>query len=152
MNRQQTMDALYEIAQLMAKEMELSEIETTDSDCGIWDRLGGESMSEMLRKEFGEMKDIKFHSPEKRETKYGSTYDKFVMLRFRFANPVLSVHWHNDEGAECMGSIELSDYVWKDKELVHSGDYRLSEMLSFKPEGFDMTERLMAMWREKNGQ
>jgi len=150
MNREQTLNALYEMAEIMAKELGCTQTETRDADCGIWD-MGSAKMSDMLRREYGEMKDVIFHNGVHRDTKYSRHWEKKVELRFRFANPVLSVQWFKPNGDQCMGSIEMSDSAYEGSELIHTGEYRISEIMSWQPEGFAMSGRLMQMWDDRKG-
>lgn len=154
MNRLEAINVLYEIGEILAKEMNLTETEVKDIDCGFWDmeKFTGSSkkMSDMLKEEYGEMKTVIFHNGELVETKYSKRWEKSIELGFRFSNPQICVFGHAN-GRETLGKIELSDSEWEGSELVHTGEYRFSEGMFWRMEGYEMQQRLMKMWAERGG-
>ena len=152
MNRQEAIDVLYEIGQVFVKEMNLTEIETGEIDCGFWD-MGSPKLSEMLKEKYGEMKSFTFHNGVVIKSQYSERWEYSVECGFRFGNPKLSVHGRDANGWQTLGSIEVSDTAYdENKNLIHTGDYKFSEGMCWQPEGYDIQKRLIEMWFEKGGE
>lgn len=149
MNRQKAIEALYDIALELVKDLNLTEYEESDLSCGIWD-AGGTKLSDILQKEFGEMKEITWHNGVK--NKNTNRWEKKVELGFRFSSPQLSVFGHEaGTDRQTLAKIELCDYEYIDGELTHTDDYRFSESQFWRMEGYEMQKRLMSMWQERGG-
>lgn len=155
MNRQEAINVLYEIGEILAKELGCTETEVKDIDCGFWDMekfTGSKTkMSDMLKEKYGDMKEVTFHNGVEIENKYSKRWEKCVELGYRFASPQICVFGHTEDGSQTLGKIELSDYVWENGELVHRGEYRLSEGMFWGMEGYAVQQRLMKMWAERGG-
>lgn len=141
MSREQAIKMLMEIGEIIANEKGYTEVKASDINCGVWDS-GSFPMSEWLKGQYGEMKDVKFHSGEK---------DKYVEIRYRFGNPVLGVKDLNENGKQAFACIEISDTAMDGDELVNTGDYVFSESIAWQMEGIEMLHRLLAMWQERGG-
>lgn len=148
MNRQKAIDTLMDIAKVLSKELCLNQIESSDIDCGIWD-MGENKLSDHLKEEYGEMKEITFHNGVKVREK-GRIWDISIELGYRFSHPQLCVFSH-DGHREIMAKIELSDYEYVGDKYEHTDSYRFSEGMFWGPEGFEMQKRLMHMWQDRGG-
>ena len=150
MNRQEAKDTLYDIGMTLAEEMGLTQIKTEDLDCGFWD-MGIIKLSDHLKSKYGEMKTVIFHNGIKVKTEYSERWEKRVELGYRFSNPQICVFGRTERGEETLAKIELSDSELLDGSYVHTDEYRFSEGMFWKPEGYEMQMRLMKMWADRGG-
>lgn len=151
MNRQEAINALCEIASIFVEEMELTEVKKDDISCGIWDNLGTVKMSDLIKRKYGDMEEVTYHNGKDVVTKYGSTFEKYVRLGYRFDNPKLCIFDRDENGKQTLASIELTDGANDaNGNYIHTGDYRFGEAQTWGIKGFKTQQRLMKMWAERN--
>ena len=151
MTREHAIDALYDIGKMFADEMGLKDMSVYDTDCGIWDdkEITGINLSELLRKEYGEMKTVCFHDSKKSSD---GRMNLSVEVGFRFGDPKLCVFGRNEIGQQTLASMELSDYEPDGNGgYHHTGEYKFRESQVWGMEGLWTLGRLIGLWTQKGG-
>lgn len=158
MNRQQAIRTLQIIAGNFAKRCGYTQMQVSeDRQKGIW----GERLTRYLEEKYGECTaDIKWFKP-------GNDKD-YVQFRFRFDNPVISIHFRDETGRETLANLEFtcSRYVdtgkvyEKDEGYYKKGDTKyervdvpceLNEVMLWNPKvARQYARRMERMWNYQN--
>jgi len=135
MNRNSAIKALMLIGEELAEKYGYTEMfvcrGSNESTCG-------EGLVNVLEKKYGdcstEYKWVKANDNGKEES---------IHFRFRFSSPCISIR----QPGEVFCELQLSDYDYNTK--IHTGNFDINEIVTWKREGLKLQKLLVDMWDEK---